>query len=157
MELGQLLALIGVALSVFVSGIGSARGVAIVGQAGAGVVSEDPDKFSQVLVLQALPGTQGIYGFLIGFIILIRLNVFGGMVSVSPQTGWLFLIGSLPVAIVGLISAILQARVAAAGVGLIAKRPEEVGKAITFAVIVETYAVLALLASFLIVYFIPVA
>lgn len=157
MELGQLLALIGVALSVFVSGIGSARGVAIVGQAGAGVVSEDPDKFSQVLVLQALPGTQGIYGFLIGFIILIRLNVFGGMVSISPQTGWLFLIGSLPIAIVGLISAILQAKVAAAGVGLIAKRPEEVGKAITFAVIVETYAVLALLASFLIVYFIPVA
>ncbi|HOB21132.1 MAG TPA: permease, partial [Candidatus Atribacteria bacterium] len=84
-------------------------------------------------------------------------NVFGGMVSVSPQTGWLFLIGSLPIAIVGLISAILQAKVAAAGVGLIAKRPEEVGKAITFAVIVETYAVLALLASFLIVYFIPVA
>ena len=157
MELGQILALIGVALSVFVACIGSARGVAIVGQAGAGVVSEDPDKFSQVLVLQALPGTQGIYGFLIGFIILIRLNVFGGMVSISPQTGWLFLIGSLPIAIVGLISAILQAKVAAAGVGLIAKRPEEVGKAITFAVIVETYAVLALLASFLIVYFIPVA
>lgn len=153
---GQLLALIGAGLSVFLSGIGSALGVAIVGQAGAGVVTEDPDKFSQVLVLQALPGTQGIYGFLIGFIILIKLNVFGGMVDISTSTGWLFLVGSLPVAIVGLISAILQARTAAAGVGLIAKRPEEVGKAITFAVVVETYAVLALLASFLIVFFIPV-
>lgn len=156
MELGQLLALTGVALSVIVPGIGSAKGVAIVGQAGAGVVAEDPDKFSQVLVLQALPGTQGIYGFLIGFIILIKLNVFGGMVSVSTSTGLMFLAGSLPVVIVGLISAILQARVAAAGVGLIAKRPEEVGKAITFAVVVETYAVLALLASFLVVFFINV-
>jgi len=152
---GQLLALIGAGLAVFLAGIGSAIGVGIVGQAGAGVVSEDSDKFSQVLVLQALPGTQGIYGFLIGFIILLRLNIFGGMVNITPATGWLFLVGSLPVAIVGLISAIMQARTAASGVALVAKKPEELGKAITFAVIVETYAVLALLASFLIIWFIP--
>ncbi|MBE3102554.1 MAG: V-type ATP synthase subunit K [Firmicutes bacterium] len=148
---GQVLALIGAGLAVILAGIGSAIGVGIVGQAGAGVVSEDPDKFGQVLLLQALPGTQGIYGLLIGFIIMNKLNIFGGMIDISTSTGLLMLVGSLPIAIVGLLSAIAQAKTAAAGVGLIAKRPEELGKAITFAVIVETYAVLALLASFLMI------
>jgi len=87
MNLGLLLALSGVAISVFVSGIGSARGVAIVGKAGAGVVAEDPEKFSQVLPLQALPGTQGIYGFLIGFVILIRLDIFGELAEISTSGG----------------------------------------------------------------------
>lgn len=153
---GQLLALIGAGMSVFLAGMGSAIGVGMVGEAGAGVVSEDSDKFSQVLVLQALPGTQGIYGFLIGFIILLKLNIFGGMIDIPVSTGWLFLVGALPVGIVGFLSAITQAKTAAAGVGLIAKKPEELGKAITFAVMVETYAVLAFLASFLIIWFIPV-
>jgi V/A-type H+-transporting ATPase subunit K len=155
MNLGLLLALSGVAISVFVSGIGSAKGVAIVGKAGAGVVAEDPEKFSQVLLLQALPATQGIYGFLIGFVILIRLDIFRELAEISTSGGMMMLIGSLPIAIVGLISAILQAKVSAAGIGIIAKKPEELGKAITFSVIVETYAVLALLASFLIVFFVP--
>ncbi len=154
---GQLLALIGAGLAVFLAGIGSAVAVGMVGQAGAGVVSEDPDKFGQVLLLQALPGTQGIYGFLIGIIILVKLQIFSGMPEISVKTGWLLLTGALPIAIVGLVSAIWQAKTAAAGVSMIAKRPEEVGKAITFAVIVETYAVLALLASFLIIWFVPIS
>jgi len=92
---------------------------------------------------------------LIGFVILIRLDIFGELAEISTSGGMMMLIGSLPIAIVGLISAILQAKVAAAGIGIIAKKPEELGKAITFSVIVETYAVLALLASFLIVFFVP--
>lgn len=151
LELGNVYALLGAGLAVGLAGIGSAIGVGIVGQSAAGVVSEDPDKFGQALLLQALPGTQGIYGLLIGFIIMTKLNVFGGMIEVSVETGLLFLMASLPIALVGLVSGIHQGKAAAAGVGLIAKRPEELGKGITFAVLVETYAVLALLASFLMI------
>lgn len=154
MELGHVYALIGAALAVTLPGIGSAIGVGITGESAAGVVSEDPDKFGQTLLLQALPGTQGIYGLLIGFIIMGKINLFGGLAPVSETQGLLILLGSLPVAIVGLLSAIAQGKTAVSGVGLIAKQSGEVGKAITFAVLVETYAVLALLASFLIVNFI---
>ena len=151
MELGQFYAILGAAFAVGLAGIGSALGVGIAGQSAAGVVSEDPDKFGQALLLQALPGTQGIYGLLIGFIVMARLNVFGGMTAIPVETGLLFLAACMPIAIVGLVSAIAQGKAAAAGIGLIAKRPEELGKGITFAVLVETYAVLALLASFLMI------
>ncbi len=156
MNLGTFYAILGAALAVGLAGIGSAIGVGIAGQSAAGVVSEDPDKFGQALLLQALPGTQGIYGLLIGFIIMTRLDVFGGMVTIPVESGLLFLAASMPIAIVGLVSAIAQGKAAAAGIGLIAKRPEELGKGITFAVLVETYAVLALLASFLMINGIPV-
>ncbi len=151
MELGQVFAILGAALAAGLAGIGSAMGVSIAGQSAAGVVTEDPDKFGQTLLLQALPGTQGIYGLLIAFIIMGKINIFGGMVPVTVEAGLMIMMASLPVAIVGLLSAIYQGKAAAAGIGIIAKRPEELGKAITFAVLVETYAVLALLASFLLV------
>jgi len=156
MELGQVYAVLGAAVSVLFAGVGSALGVAIAGQSAAGVVTEEPDRFGQALLLQALPGTQGIYGLLIGFIIMNRINIFGGMISIDPRTGLLLFVSALPIAIVGLISAIFQGRTAAACIGIIAKRPEELGKAITFPVVVETYAVLALLASFLMANGIPV-
>lgn len=154
MELGQILAIAGVALSVGLAGIGSAIGVGIAGQSAAGVVSEDPDKFGQTLILQALPGTQGIYGLLIGFIILLRTNFLAGMIEIPVEAGWMLLFGALPIGIVGLFSAIAQGKASAASIGLIAKRPEEQGKAIIFPAMVETYAVLALLASFLVVWFV---
>lgn len=156
MDLGQIYAIIGASTAVVLAGLGSVLGVALAGQSAAGVVTEDPDKFGQVLLLQALPGTQGIYGLLIGFIIMNKINIFGGLVDVNPETGMLLLISALPIAIVGFISAIYQGKTAAACIGIIAKRPEELGKAITFPVVVETYAVLALLASFLMVNGIPV-
>ena len=151
MEIGQILAILAASISVLLPGIGSAIAVGMVGQAAAGVVAEDPDKFGKVLILEALPGTQGIYGLLVAFIIMGKINIFGGMVPVPAAQGWQFVMASLPVAIVGILSAIAQGKAAIAGVGLIAKRPEESGKAITFAVMVETYAVLSLLASFLMV------
>ena len=67
-NMGVVLALLGAVLAALFAGIGSAIGVGIAGEAAAGVVTEDPNKFSKVLVLQLLPGTQGIYGLLIGFI-----------------------------------------------------------------------------------------
>lgn len=151
MSLGQILALAGASIAVFLAGAGSALGVGIAGQAAAGVVSEDSNKFGQCLLLQALPGTQGIYGLLIGFIIMLNIGVLGELKPVSDTTGFLLLLGALPIGIVGLISGIAQGKAAAAGIGLIGKNSGDLGKAITFAVLVETYAVLALLASFLMI------
>ena len=150
-------ALLGAALAVGLAGIGSAIGVGIVGQSAAGLVTEDPDKFGQTLLLQALPGTQGIYGLLTGFIIMQRVGIIGGdLLNLSVPEGYAFLMASVPIAIVGLLSAVYQGRVSASAVGLIAKRPEELGKGIVFAVMVETYAVLALLASIMLLFGIPV-
>ena len=146
MELGQIIALIGAALAVVMGGIGSAYGVRIAGQATAGVVAENDEAFGKCLVLQVLPGTQGIYGFLIGFIVLIKTNVLGGMISLTTQQGWAVFVSCLPIAIVGLISAVYQ--------GMVGRNAEASGKGIVMTVMVETYAVLALLASFLMVWFI---
>mgnify|MGYP001003013185 CR=1 FL=1 len=154
---GLVLALLSVAIAVVLSGIGSAVGVTVVGQAAAGVVTEDPGKFAKALVLQVLPGTQGIYGFLIGFLTIQKLNLIGGSLpDISVQTGLSLIMAALPVGVVGLFSAVLQGRVAAAGVSILAKRPDELVKAMMFAVMVEFYAILSLLASFLALNGVPV-
>lgn len=154
---GIVLALLGAALAVILAGMGSAIAVGLVGQSAAGVVTEDPDKFGQTLLLQALPGTQGIYGLLTGFIIMQRIGIIGAnLVEISTMTGLAILAAAMPIAVVGFFSALSQGRAAASGVGLIAKRPEELGKAIIYAVMVETYAVLAFLASIMLLFGIPV-
>lgn len=154
MELGQILALAGAACAALVSGIGSAKGVGMAGEASAGVVSENPEVFGKCLVLQLLPGTQGIYGFLIAFTVLLKTNFLGGMVPLTTTQGLLIFVGCMPVAIVGLISAIYQGRVASSAINMVAVRPELSGRGITMAVMVETYAVFALLTSFLMVFFV---
>jgi V/A-type H+-transporting ATPase subunit K len=153
MGLGLVLAILGAALATLVAGIGSAIGIGIVGQTAAGVVTEDPDKFGPTLLLQALPGTQGIYGLLTGFLVLQRTGLIGGTpLDLTTLQGLAVLGAALPIAFVGLLSAIAQGKAAASGVLLIAKRPEELGKAIIYAVMVETYAVLALLMSIMILF-----
>ncbi len=150
---GITIALLGAAFAVGLAGIGSAIGVGIAGQSASGLMTEDPDKFGQALLLQALPGTQGIYGLLVGFLIMQQTGVIGeAMLDLTWEQGWAVFMAAQPIAIVGLLSGIYQGRVAAAGIGLVAKRPEELGKAIVFAVMVETYAVLALLASILMLF-----
>lgn len=149
-NLGIALALLGAALAALLSGIGSAKGVGLVGEAAAGVVAEDPGKFSKLLILQLLPGTQGLYGLLTAVLVLSRTGVLGGnIVELTTAQGLMYLFACLPIAIVGLYSGIAQGRAAAGGVGLVAKRPDQNGKAITMAALVETYAVLALLVSLL--------
>lgn len=148
---GQLLAGLGAVFATLFAGIGSAIGVGHAGQAGGAVVAEDPDKFGSVLVLQLLPGTQGIYGLLIGFVIASKAGLLGGGADISAAAGLQLFFAALPIAFGGLLSAIAQGKVAATGIAMVGKRPEESGKAIIFAVMVETYAVLALLFSFLMV------
>lgn len=146
---GLYLAFLGSAIAVGLAGCGSAIGVGIVGQAASGVVTEDPGKFGRTLLLQALPGTQGIYGLLIGFLIWTKIGVFGTIAPVTIEQGLMLMLAGVPVGLVGLISAIYQGKAAAAGCAIIAKRPEELAKGMVYAAMVETYAVLSLLASFL--------
>ena len=150
---GQNLALLGAALAAGLAGMGSAKGVGLVGDAASGLLTEDPTKFGKVLILQAIPGTQGIYGLITAFLIIFKIGLLGTPVELTVAQGAYFLMASLPIAIVGLYSGIKQGRVAASGVGLIAKRPDEVGKAITSAALVETYAIFAVLVSLLLVLF----
>ena len=151
---GNNLALLGAALAAALSGMGSAKGVGLVGEAASGLLSEDPSKFGKALLLQALPGTQGIYGLITAFLIIFNMGILSGNVAVlTVAQGAYYLAAALPIAIVGYFSAVKQARVATAGISLLAKRPKEVGKAITSAALVETYAIFAVLVSLLMVLF----
>ncbi len=154
---GRSLAILGAALAMGLAGTGSAKGVGIAGEAASGVLTEDPSKFGQTLLLQALPGTQGIYGMIISFLILLKTGLIGGTpIELTTAQGFQFLFAALPIGIAGLTSGIAQGRASAACMGLIAKRPEELGKAMMYPALVETYAVLALLISFLMWLGIPV-
>ena len=151
MELGIALAILGAALAVALSGIGSAMGIGIVGRSAAGLISEEPEKFGKALLLQVLPGTQGIYGFLAAVLALQKIGIFEGEVlEVAGETGFQILFACLPIALAGLVSGIYQGKVSAAGISTLAKKPEEVGKAIILSAMVETYAVISLLATILI-------
>jgi len=149
--LGLTMALFGAALAAALSGIGSAIGIGIAGGSAAGVMTEDPNKFASCLILQALPGTQGIYGLLITFFVLNKLGLLGGgtAVALNWNQGLQIFASCMPIAIVGWISAIYQGKTSAASIQMISKKPEAMGKAIILPAMVETYAVLALLTSIL--------
>ena len=150
--MGVVYALVGAALAALLSGIGSSIGEGLAGEAATGVVTEDPSKVSKVLILQLLPGTQGIYGLLIGFLTLTQVGILGGSSDISVAKGLLYLAACLPMAFVGLWSAIRQGRVAVSSIHLVAKKPDQFGKSMLFPAMVETYAILALLISILAVF-----
>ncbi|MCR5083165.1 MAG: V-type ATP synthase subunit K [Parasporobacterium sp.] len=149
-ESGTGLALLGAAFASLFAGCGSAIGCGIAGQAAAGVVTEDPSKFAKVLILELLPGTQGIYGLIIAFVTLAGIGILGGDAP-SVAEGWYYFFGCLPIGFVGLISGMHQGKTAAASIGVVAKQPEQFGKSLIFPAMVETYAILALLVSILVV------
>ena len=155
--MGIALALLGAASAALFAGIGSAIGVGRAGHAAAGLVNEDPSQFSRALILQLLPGTQGIYGLLIAFIALSNIGLLGGQVDagMSVGTGLMYLFACLPMAFVGLVSAMQQSKASVASIGLVAKRPDQFGKSMIFPAMVETYAILALLISILAINGIP--
>jgi len=152
MTYGLALALLGAALAVGLAGVGSSIGIGYAGQASAGAMTEDPENFGRYLILTALPGTQGIYGFIASFLIIMKINLLGGApVQLNLAQGWSLFLSALPIAILGLVSAIHQGKVCAAGVGLTVKRPADSMKAMVLAVFVEFYAVLGLLVTIFIV------
>ncbi len=133
-----------VARAVFLSGTGSAKGVGIAGEAAAGVIIEEPEKFGKALVLQLLPGTQGLYGFVIGIVLLLMI---GGTPTLAE--GLYFVSAALPVGVVGFTSAFAQGKVSVAGINILAKNEEQQSKGIILAVMVELYAILGFATSFL--------
>lgn len=147
--IGPLLVYLAAALAVILPGYGSAKVVGKLGQIASGIMAEDPGMFGKLLILQALPGTQGIYGLLGWFMIMNHSGMLGGSVSISLQQGFLFFLASLPIALIGLLSAFHQGNVAEGGMALVTKHGHTSGNAIVLAVMVETYAILALLATIL--------
>ena len=150
---GLALALLGSGLAVGLSCVGSAKGTGIAGEAGTGLLCEDPSKSGKVMVLQLLPGTQGLYGMVVWFFALIRMNFMGNAAAVASamtvQTGLQFFAACMPMAIGGLLSAIAQGRVAAGSINILAKKPDDWSKGLILCGIVEFYAILSLLASML--------
>ena len=145
---GYALGLLGAGLAAFMAGIGSAKGTGIAGEAGAGLVSEDPSKFGKAMILQVIPGTQGLYGFVIWFLAYSKLAAVGAA-GVSVAQGLQVLAACLPIAFGGLLSGIAQGKVAAASVNILAKKPDDWSKGMILCITVEFYAILALLASFM--------
>lgn len=143
---GLLLAAIGMGIATVLAGMGSAKGVGMTGEAAAALTTEQPETFGRALILQLLPGTQGLYGFVIAFMIFINISA-----DMTVYQGLNMLIASCPVGFVGYFSAVAQARVASSGLQILAKRPEHATKGIIFSAMVETYAILAFVISFLMV------
>lgn len=150
MELGYFYALLGAAMAFFGAGTGSAIGVGRAGQAASALTAKDPSKFNNAMILQLLPSTQGLYGFVVAFMMLFKIGVLSGTpLAVSPENGLALLALCLPIAIVGLISAIMQANVVVSGISLLGKQENQLGHGILLAVMVELFAIFALLISLL--------
>ncbi len=146
---GLALALLGAGLAVGLSCVGSAKGTGIAGEAGTGLLCEDPSKSGKVMVLQLLPGTQGLYGLVVWFFALYQMGMLGGDVSLTVSQGMQYFAACMPMAIGGLLSAIAQGRVAAGSINILAKKPDDWSKGLILCGIVEFYAILSLLASML--------
>lgn len=149
-QLGMALALSGAAIAAFMAGIGSSIGIGIAGRSATGVLSEKPERYGQMFIMVVLPGTQGFYGFLAAFLVMLNLNFFNAdpVMTVNFKTGVAIFAACLPIAFAGMLSAIHQGKVCAAGILMTAKRPEMAFKAgVVYAVMVEVYAVLGLLVT----------
>jgi V/A-type H+-transporting ATPase subunit K len=140
--------MLGAAAAALFSGIGSSIGVGLAAQAAAGVISEEPDRFGKTMLLQLLPATQALYGFVVGFMVLMRTVMTAG-VTVTDTQGWMLFAVCLPVGIVGMFSAIYQGKVCAAGINMVGKRPELSGRGMTMGIFVEMFALFALIISFI--------
>ena len=145
--IGLTMALLGVVVAALPAGIGSAMGIRLVASVASGVLAEDPKKFGSLFILVALPGTQGFYGFLGGFLAMMKLGVLGSLVPITFWQGIQMFAACLPVGVAGFVTAIWQGKVCAAGAELVAKRATEGTKGVIFGALVETYAVLGLLAT----------
>ena len=151
---GMFFALLGASLATALAGIGSAKGVGGAAQAAMGVLSEDSSKFGKMLVLTLLPGTQGLYGFIVGFLILVSCGVLGGALPTVGQ-GLAFLGASLAIGLGGLFSGIAQGKAAVSGIAMTAKDDANFSKGMVSVTLVEIYALLAFIVSLLVVISIP--
>jgi V/A-type H+-transporting ATPase subunit K len=143
---GLFLAIAGVALAVGLSGIGSSLGIRYAGEAANAAMIEEPKNFGKYLVLTALPGTQGIYGFVIAFLAMGLLRA-----DMTVSQGAAIFFATLPMALSGLFSGMYQGKVTAAGINMTVKHPDQSGKALVLGVFVEFYAILGFVISIMLV------
>lgn len=143
---GLTLSSLGALLAVVLGGLGSSLGIRTAGQKAAGVLAEKPNLFGTLIVLTALPGSQGIYGLLIAIMILSNTGVMGGeIVEMTTQSGLNFLLAGITIGLLGLASAALQSKVVASAIGALARDESVAGGAIILSVLIETYAIFGLL------------
>jgi len=162
LETGLGWAAIGAALCMSLASWGSALGIRISASQAAGVLSEKPDLFGKLLVIMALPGTQGFYGFIGMMFIAAQTNLIGAVaeaktaadaVRCAPVTGIALMFVGAGVGLVQFWSAKYQGETAAAAINLVGKQPESSGRAILLPALVETYALVGLLAGILMTIF----
>ena len=147
---GMAIGLLGAGLAAVLAGIGSAKGTGIAGEAGTGLLSEDPSKFGKVMILQVIPATQGLYGLVVWFFAMLQMGVLdGSAMDLTVTEGIRYFVACLPMALGGLFSAMAQGRVAAGSINILAKKPDDWSKGMILCITVEFYAILSLLASFL--------
>ena len=147
---GAAIGMLGAGLAVCLAGAGSACGTGIAGEAGTVLLCRDTSKFGKIMILQVIPGTQGLYGLVAGFMCMLRMGILdGSYVDVTMQEGFRYLAACLPIAIGGGISAVAQGKVAAGSIKLLAKKPDDWSKGMVLCITVEFYAILSLLASLL--------
>lgn len=152
---GLAIGLLGAGLAACLAGAGSGLGTGIAGEAGAGLVAEDPSKFGKAMILQVIPGTQGLYGLVVFFFAIMQMGLMDGTAAnLSFVEGCRYGIACLPIAIAGLVTAKAQGKVAAASVNLLAKNPDHWAKGMILCITVEFYAILSLLASMMMLLFI---
>ena len=145
---GLAIGLLGAGLAACMAGAGSGVGTGIAGEAGAGLVTEDPSKFGKVMILQVIPGTQGLYGLVVFFVAVMQMGLLdGSAMNLTFVQGCRYFAACLPIAIGGMVSAIAQGKVAATSVNLLAKNPDHWAKGMILCITVEFYAILSLLAS----------
>ena len=151
MTLGFGLVFAGAAISAAFGFAGSAIGMGYAGQAGSGVTSEKPELFGKVLLMQALPGSQGIYGLVGAFLILNFSGILGGASTeaISTATGLAYLMAGIPIGLAGFFSGAFQGMVSASGISMIAKDQTLTAKAMILSAMVETWAIFGVLISFI--------
>ena len=151
LSIGLGLVFAGAAIAAALGFSGSAIGMGHAGQAAAGVLGEKPHLFGKMLLMQALPGSQGIYGLVGAFLILNFAGVLGGsgVPVIDTVTGMQYLMAGLPIGIAGYFSGMFQGIVAASGISMIAKDETNMGRAIVLSVMVETWAIFGVLISFI--------
>ena len=149
---GMALGFLGAGLAAALCCIGSAKGTGTAGEAGTGLLCEDPSTFGKVLILQVIPGTQGLYGLVVWFFACFQMGMLNGTAAgMSVMEGLQYFVACLPIAIGGLMSAIAQGRVAAGSINILAKQPDHWSKGMVLCITVEFYAILSLLASMLMI------
>jgi V/A-type H+-transporting ATPase subunit K len=140
-------ALLGAASAAIGGGTGSAIGIATISNTATGIITEDGEKFGKLLPLTAMPGTQGVYGLITGFLVFILFGFFEGDVQLTGVQGFGVFLACLPVAVLCFTTAIFQGATAVGAAGMVARRDEDAGKALIFPALVETYAVFSLVIS----------